>query len=79
MGEQHYKRVSKKIHVFYNFLRGFFTMKVVENSPQNARNCTIFKNFLGGGMPPNPHSKGSELRCSPHATSRHVDPKSQIF
>ena len=24
-------------------------MKVVENSPQNARNCTIFKNFLWGG------------------------------
>ena len=23
-------------------------MKVVENSPQNARNCTILKNFLGG-------------------------------
>ena len=29
-------------------------MKVVENTPQNARNCTIFKNFLGGGMSPNP-------------------------
>ena len=26
-------------------------MKVVENSPQNARNCTIFKNFLGGAYP----------------------------
>ena len=24
-------------------------MKVVENSPQNARNCTILKIFLGGG------------------------------
>ena len=23
-------------------------MKVVENSPQNARNCTIFKNFFRG-------------------------------
>ena len=38
-------------------------MKVVENSPQNARKCTILKNFLGGGdMPPNPPSKGSQLR-----------------
>ena len=39
-------------------------MKVAENSPQNARNCTIFKIFLGGGggMPPNPPSKGSQLR-----------------
>ena len=23
-------------------------MKVVESSPQNARNCTVFLNFLGG-------------------------------
>ena len=39
-------------------------MKVVENSPQNARNCTIYKNFLGGGggMSPNPPSKDSQLR-----------------
>ena len=29
-------------------------MKVVENSPQNARNCTIFKNFLGGACPQTP-------------------------
>ena len=54
-------------------------MKVAENSPQNARNCTIFKNLLGGGMPPNPPSKGSQLRCSRHAASRHVYPKSQKF
>ena len=27
-------------------------MKVVENSPQNARDCTIFKNFLGRGACP---------------------------
>ena len=40
-------------------------MKVVENNPQNARNCTFFLNFLGG-MPPNPPSNGS------HAASRHV-------
>ena len=54
MGEQHYKRVSEKIMFIYNFLRGFFTMKVVENSPQNARNCTISKNFLGGAYPQTP-------------------------
>ena len=35
-------------------------MKVVENSPKNAQNCTIFKNFLGG-MPPNPPKIGSQL------------------
>ena len=29
-------------------------MKVVENSPQNARNCTILKNFLGGACPQTP-------------------------
>ena len=29
-------------------------MKVVENSPENARNCTIFKNFLGGTYPKTP-------------------------
>ena len=32
-------------------------MKVVENSPQNARNCTIFKNFLGGACPQTPLTK----------------------
>ena len=26
-------------------------MKVVKNSPQNARNCTILRNFLGGSCP----------------------------
>ena len=57
MGKQHYKRVSEKIMFIYNFLRGFFTMKVVENSPQNARNCTIFKNFLGGACPQTPLAK----------------------
>ena len=55
MGEQLIKGSVKKFMFIYNFLRGFFTMKVVENSPQNAQNCTIFRNFLGGGgMPPNP-------------------------
>ena len=29
-------------------------MKVVENSPQNARNCTISKNFLAGPCPQTP-------------------------
>ena len=32
-------------------------MKVVENNPQNARNGTIFKNFLGGPCPQTPLSK----------------------
>ena len=32
-------------------------MKVVENSPRNARNCTIFKNFLGGACPQTPLAK----------------------
>ena len=32
-------------------------MKVVENSPQNARNCTILKNFLGGACPQTPLAK----------------------
>ena len=32
-------------------------MKVVENSPQNPRNCTIFKNFLGGACPQTPLAK----------------------
>ena len=47
----------KKFMFIDNFLRGFFTMKVVENSPQNARNCTIFKNFLGGACPQTPLAK----------------------
>ena len=32
-------------------------MKVVENSPQNAQICTIFKNFLGGPCPQTPLAK----------------------
>ena len=44
----------KRFMFTYNFLRGFFTMRVVENRPQNARNCTIFKNFLGGACPQTP-------------------------
>ena len=32
-------------------------MKVVENSPQNARNCTILNNFLRGACPQTPLAK----------------------
>ena len=32
-------------------------MKVVENSPQNPRNCTILKKFLGGTCPQTPLAK----------------------
>ena len=41
-------------------------MKVVENSPQNARNCTIFQKFLGG-MPTNTPKIDSHSHCSRHA------------
>ena len=58
-------------------------MKVVENIPQNARNCIISKNFLEGGegghAPKNPRKKGSQFRCSRHDAYRHVYPKSQFF
>ena len=57
----HYKNIKsiikgsvKKFLFIYNFLRGFFILKVFENSPQNARNCTIFKNFLVGACPETP-------------------------
>ena len=64
MGEQHYKRVSKKFMLIYNFLRRFFTMKVVENSPQNAQNCTILKKFIGGGAcPQTPLAKACSFAC----------------
>ena len=32
-------------------------MKVVENSPQNSRNCTIFFNVLEGACPQTPLAK----------------------
>ena len=32
-------------------------MKVAENSPQNERNCTILKKFLGGTCPQTPLAK----------------------
>ena len=47
----------KNFMFIYNFFRGSFTMKVAENSPQNARNCTIFKNFLEGACPQTPLAK----------------------
>ena len=34
-------------------------MKVVENSRQNARNCTILKNFLGRACPQTPLAKAA--------------------
>ena len=54
MVEQHYKRVSEKIHVYLKFFERIFYHESVENSPQNARNCTILKNFLGGACPQTP-------------------------
>ena len=33
------------------------SQKFDPNIHQNAPNCTIFRNFLGGGMPRNPPSK----------------------
>ena len=42
-------------------------MKVVENNPQNARNCTFFKNFLGGHAPKPPYQR---LAASLLATCR---------
>ena len=57
----------KKFMFICNFLRGFFTMKVVKNSPQNARNCTIFKIFLGGHAPKPPSQR---LAASLLATRR---------
>ena len=51
MGVQHYKRINEKILFIYNFLRGFFIMKVAENCPQNKQNCTLFKKILEGACP----------------------------
>ena len=39
-------------------------MKVVENSPQNARNCTILKNFLWGACPQTPLAKARSFAAS---------------
>ena len=35
----------------------FLKTKSDQNVHQNAPICTIIKNFLGGGMPPNPPNK----------------------
>ena len=36
-------------------------MKVAENSPQNARNCTILKQFLGRHAPKPPYQRLAAL------------------
>ena len=51
MGSSIIKGSVKKFMFIYNFLRGCFTTKVVENSLQNAGNCTISKKFLGAACP----------------------------
>ena len=51
----------KKLMFIYNFLRGFFTMKVVKIALKTHEIAPFIKIFLGGGMPPNPPSKGSLL------------------
>ena len=65
MGEKNYKRVSEKILVYLLFLRGFFIMIVVENSPQNARNGTIYKKFLGGACPQTSLATARIAACKP--------------
>ena len=39
-------------------------MKVVKNSPQNARNCTISKKFLGGACLQTPLAKARSFAAS---------------
>ena len=48
-------------------------MKVVENSPQNARKCTISKKVLGGGHAPKPLNKGSQLRWNNRSIADHKE------
>ena len=36
-------------------------MKVVENSPENPRNCTISKKFLGGACPQTPLAEARDM------------------
>ena len=40
-----------------NIFTIFFLPNFSQNILQNAPNCTIFKNFSRGSMPPNPPSK----------------------
>ena len=48
----------------YNFWEDFFNMEVVENCPQNARNCTILKKFIGGACPQTPLAKARSFAAS---------------
>ena len=50
----------------YNFLRGFFTVKVLKIALKMHKIAPFLKNFLGG-IPPNPPSKDSR-----HAALRHM-------
>ena len=54
-------------------------MKVVENSPQNARNCTIFKNFLEGHAPKHPLAKARSIAARDMTLRGMYIKKSQIF
>ena len=72
MGEQHYKRVSEKNRLFIIFWEDFLPWKWLKIALKTHEIAPFFKIFLGGGMPLNPPSKGSQLRCSRHAASRHV-------
>ena len=51
-------------------------MKVVENSPQKHETAPFFLIFFGGACP---HTPLAKARCSRHAASRHVYPKSHKF
>ena len=52
-----------KFLFIYNFFERIFIMKVVENSPQNARNCTIFKKISWGSKPPYQPARDKPLRA----------------
>ena len=54
-------------------------MKVAENSPQNARNCTISKKILGGACPQTPLAKARNFAAREDIVSDLVYPKSQKF
>ena len=53
-------------------------MKIMKIAFKTHEIAQFKKNFLGG-MPPNPPSNSSQLRCSRHAALQHVYPKSQKF
>ena len=53
-------------------------MKVVENSPQNARNCTIYKKFLGVACPTQTSlatSRSFAIRDMPQSGMQPQNPK----